>query len=342
MAKAKSNKETTPEEPQESVSRAKELIKNLNSRKGNYSQFVDMTGNNIKPVPRLSTGIYSLDTITGGGWPQGRINEIWGSSSSGKTSSCLQSVASCQNSGGVCAYLDLEHALDLSYAKHLGVNVDDLLFQQPDFGEECFESIIALTDYLKGGDLIVVDSVAALVPKTMYDSSMEQKFMGTQASMISDGLKKITSRIDNCKATLIFVNQTRQNLGVTYGSKISTPGGEALKFYSSIRVQVSSIGKIKKGEEIIGNKTKFKTVKNKTYPPFKEVETELIFGESIPRSRDLLVCAINAGIIKKSGGWISMEGSNIGHGLDKTVEVIDNDPELMSKIEEQLNGFYGF
>lgn len=337
MAKKKKEEEVV----EEGVSRTQEILQKINSSKSSISKFVDMSGKNIEKLKRISTGVLSLDLITGGGWPYGRICEIFGAEASGKSSTCLHSIASCQRHGGVCAFLDSEHGLSLDYASHLGVNVDDLLFQQPSFGEETFQTVLELTEYLRGGDLIIVDSVAALTPRAMYESDMEQKFMGTQAKMMSDGISKIHARLNNCKAVLLFTNQTRQNIGITYGNPTTTPGGAALKFYASIRAEVKSSGKLKKGDNVYGNKTKFKTVKNKTYPPFKEIETSLIFGEGIPVERDLISLGTGANIITKGGSWYSFGEIRIGQGEDNVAEFLKENDEIRQEIENLVRGFYG-
>lgn len=338
MAKKKKEEKEVVEE---SVSRTQDILQKINSSKSDISKFVDMSGKSVEKLERVSTGILSLDVITGGGWPYGRICEIFGGESVGKSSTCMQSVASCQKRGGVCAFLDSENALSLDYAAHLGVKVDDLLFQQPSFGEETFQTILELTEYLRGGDIIIVDSVAALTPRAMYESNMEQKFMGTQAKMMSEGLSKVKARLNNCKAVLLFTNQTRQNVGVTYGNPTTTPGGNALKFYASIRAEIKSVGKIKKGDNILGNKTKFKTVKNKTYPPFKEIETNLMFGDGIPLERDLICLGTSANIIQKGGAWYSFGDTRLGHGEDNVSEFLRENEEVRNELEELVKGFYG-
>jgi recombination protein RecA len=325
------------------VSRTQQILKKINATKSkDYGDFLDLQGSDLKKLARISTGIVSLDIITGGGWPCGRICEIYGANSSGKSTSCLHSIASCQAGGGVTAFIDSENALDLNYAEHLGVDVNNILFLQNDSGEEAFSAILDLTEYLKTGDLIVVDSVAALTPRVMVQSSMEDKFMGTQAKLISEGLAKVKAKVNKCGVILLFTNQTRQKIGgMGYGPQIETPGGNALKFYSSIRVQTTSIGKIKDGENVVGNKTKFTTVKNKTYPPFKDIETELIFGEGIIYSRDLLIRAVDADIVNRSGAWYKYGEASLGAGMEKALNFLSENPEAFNEIAEKVKGFYG-
>jgi recombination protein RecA len=330
-------------EPETSLSRTQDILKKLNATKNkDYGNFLDLNGSSVENLVRVSTGILSLDIITGGGWPVGRICEISGEEASGKSSTTLHSIAACQAHGGVAAFIDSENALDLNYASDLGVNVNDILFLQNDYGEEAFSAILDLTDHLTEGDLIVVDSVAALTPKIMVESAMDDKFMGTQAKMISEGLGRVKAKLNKTGVILLFTNQTRQKLGgMGYGPTKTTPGGNALKFYCSVRVEVASIGKLKKGEDVIGNKTRFKTIKNKTYPPFKEIETELIFGNGIPFPRDLILRGVDAGVVEKAGAWLKVNDVSLGAGLDNSLKALYDSPELFESLKEKVYGFYG-
>jgi recombination protein RecA len=283
-------------------------------------------------IPAIPTGSLSLDLALGiGGIPQGRIIEIFGPESSGKTTLTLHIAAECQKKGGTVAFIDAEHALDVAYAEKLGVNVNNLLVSQPDSGEQGLE----ITDMLvRSGavDLVIVDSVAALTPKAELEGEMGDSHMGLQARLMSQALRKLTGSISRSNSTVIFINQLRQKIGIVFGNPETTTGGNALKFYCSVRIDIRRIGAIKDGESVIGNKTKIKIVKNKIAPPFREVEFDIIYGEGISREGDLLDLAANEKIIEKAGAWYSFENEKIGQGRETAKAFLRDNPTLADKI----------
>lgn len=283
-------------------------------------------------VPVFSTGSLNLDRCLGiGGLPRGRVVEIFGPESSGKTTLALSTAAQAQKAGGTVAFVDAEHALDLSYAKKLGINVPDMLVSQPDTGEQALE--IAETLVRSGAvDVLVIDSVAALTPKAEIEGDMGASHMGLQARLMSQALRKLTYAISNTNTLVIFINQIRMKIGVVYGSPETTTGGNALKFYASVRLDVRRIGSLKKGDEIIGNRTVVKVVKNKMAPPFKRAEFDLIYSEGISRSGELLDMALESGHIQKSGAWFSFEGEKIGQGRESARLFIRENKDKANKI----------
>lgn len=287
-------------------------------------------------VPVISTGSIALDAALGiGGLPRGRVVEIYGPESSGKTTLTLQVIAQAQKTGGVCAFVDAEHALDPTYAQKLGVNVDDLLVSQPDTGEQALE----ITDMLvRSGavDVVVVDSVAALVPKAEIEGEMGDAHVGLQARLMSQALRKLTGNIKRTNCMVIFINQIRMKIGVSYGSPETTTGGNALKFYSSIRLDIRRVGAVKKGEEIIGNQTRIKVVKNKMAPPFKVVDVDILYGEGISRLMELIDMATVHGLIQKAGAWYSCGDIRLGQGKDNARQYFVEHPELADDIEAKL------
>lgn len=288
----------------------------------------------------ISTGALSLDLALGiGGYPRGRIVEIYGPESSGKTTLCLHAVAEAQKLGGVCAYIDAEHALDSAYAKQIGVNIDSLLLSQPDFGEQALE--IADTLVRSGAiDVIVIDSVAALVPKAEIEGEMGDAQMGAQARLMSQGLRKLTGIVSKSNAIVIFVNQIRDKIGVMFGNPETTTGGRALKFFASVRLDIRRIDSVKSGVDVVGNKVKVKVVKNKMAPPFKHVELDIFFGQGISRSGDLLDLATELDLIEKSGTWYAYGAERLGQGREIAKQFLQKNPEIMSeltiKIKEKL------
>jgi recombination protein RecA len=295
----------------------------------------------VKDVQAVSTGSASLDIALGvGGFPRGRIIEIYGPESSGKTTLALHAVAEAQKRGGIAAFVDAEHALDVTYARKLGVRTDDLLISQPDTGEQGLE--ITETLVRSGAiDVIVIDSVAALVPKAELEGEMGDAHMGVQARLMSQALRKLTGTISKSSTIVIFINQIRMKIGVMFGNPETTTGGNALKFYATQRLDIRRIGAIKDGEQVIGNRTRVKVVKNKVAPPFKEVEFDIMYGQGISREGDVLDLASNDNIIEKSGTWFSFGGERIGQGREQAKAFLREHPEILQKIEGQLFEKYG-
>jgi recombination protein RecA len=287
-------------------------------------------------VPIIPTGSISLDLALGvGGYAKGRIVEIYGPESSGKTTLTLHAIAECQRQGGVAAFIDAEHALDPSYARKLGVNVDELLVSQPDHGEQALE--IADTLVRSGAiDIIVIDSVAALVPKAEIEGEMGDSHVGLQARLMSQALRKLTGTVQKSNTTLFFINQIRMKIGVMFGSPETTTGGNALKFYASQRLDIRRIGTIKVGDKPIGNRVKVKVVKNKLAPPFQTCEFDVMFGHGISRSGDVLDLAVEANLVEKSGAWYSYGSTRLGQGRDNTKQFLDENPTVLAEIEAKL------
>jgi len=288
---------------------------------------------NVLPVNVISTGSISLDAALGvGGIPRGRVTEVFGPESSGKTTLALQVIAQAHAAGGSAAFIDAEHALDPGYARQLGVNVDDLLVSQPDYGEQALEITNALISS-NVIDVVVVDSVAALVPKAELEGEMGDSFMGLHARLMSQALRKLTAALSRANACLIFINQIREKIGVVFGNPETTTGGRALKFYSSVRLDVRRIGALKDGDRIIGNRTKIKVVKNKVAAPFREVEVDILYGQGISREGDLLDVAAEQGIVEKSGSWFSFEGERMGQGRDNARAYLKEHAEVRDKLD---------
>ncbi|HET8933951.1 MAG TPA: recombinase RecA [Polyangiales bacterium] len=283
-----------------------------------------------------SSGAISLDLALGvGGFPKGRIIEIYGPESSGKTTLTLHAIAECQKAGGVAAFIDAEHALDVGYARKLGVNIEELLVAQPDYGEQALE--IADTLVRSGAvDFIVVDSVAALVPKAEIEGEMGDSHVGLQARLMSQALRKLTGNVHRSNVTLFFINQIRMKIGVMFGSPETTTGGNALKFYSSMRLDIRRVGAIKVGDQSVGNRTRVKVVKNKLAPPFTECEFDVLYGEGISKSGDLLDLAVNDGILEKSGAWFSYGGERVGQGRENARNYLQEHPKLLAEIETRV------
>lgn len=292
-------------------------------------------------VETISTGSLSLDIALGlGGIPKGRIIEIYGPESSGKTTVTLHMIAEVQKRGGIAGFIDAEHALDPVYAKNIGVDVDNLYISQPDNGEQALE--ITETMVRSGAiDIVVVDSVAALVPKAEIDGDMGDSHVGLQARLMSQALRKLTAVISKSNCTVIFINQLREKVGVMFGSPETTTGGRALKFYSSVRLDVRRIEALKQSGETIGNRTRVKVVKNKIAPPFKEAEFDIIFGEGISTVGDILDLAADAGIVNKSGAWYAYEGNKIGQGRENTKQYLKEHTEMLQEIEQKVRAHYG-
>ncbi len=290
----------------------------------------------VMEVASISTGSIGLDIALGiGGVPQGRIVEVYGPESSGKTTLALHVVAESQKTGGTCAFIDAEHALDPVYARKLGVNVDDLLISQPDAGEQALE--IADTLVRSGAiNVLVVDSVAALVPRAELEGEMGDAHVGLQARLMSQALRKLTASVARSNTLIIFINQIRMKIGVMFGSPETTTGGNALKFYASVRLDIRRIGAIKDRDEVVGNQTRVKVVKNKVAPPFKQVEFDIMYGEGISKMGELLDLGVTAGIVEKSGAWFSFESERLGQGRENSKTFLRENPEIAKKIEKMI------
>ncbi|MGB5964173.1 MAG: recombinase RecA [Sulfurimonadaceae bacterium] len=296
----------------------------------------------IEPIAAISTGSLGLDLALGiGGVPQGRVIEIYGPESSGKTTLSLQITAECQKTGGVCAFIDAEHALDVKYAKNLGVDVENLLVSQPDYGEQALDIVETIA---RSGavDLIVIDSVAALTPKVELEGEMTDQQVGVQARLMSKALRKLTGVLHKMNCTVIFINQIRMKIGMMgYGSPETTTGGNALKFYASVRIDIRRIATLKQAEAPIGNRTKAKVVKNKVAPPFKQAEFDIMFGEGISKEGELCDYGVKLDIIDKSGAWFSYGDQKLGQGREKVKEAFKEDPKLAAEIEEKIKQAMG-
>ena len=293
-------------------------------------------GGIIRDIEVVSTGSIGLDVALGvGGLPRGRVVEIYGPESSGKTTLTLQVIAEAQKLGGTAAFVDAEHALDPAYAEKLGVNVDELLVSQPDTGEQALE----ITDMLvrsSAVDIVVIDSVAALTPKAEIEGEMGDSHMGLQARLMSQALRKLTANIQRSNTMVVFINQIRMKIGVMFGSPETTTGGNALKFYSSVRLDIRRIGAIKKGDEVIGNQTRVKVVKNKVSPPFKQAEFEILYGQGISRFGEIIDIGVQQGIVDKAGSWYSYGDDRIGQGKENVREFLKGNPEMAAEIEEKI------
>jgi recombination protein RecA len=295
----------------------------------------------VKDVAAVSTGAVSLDIALGvGGFPRGRIIEIYGPESSGKTTLALHAIAEAQKAGGICAFVDAEHAVDIGYARKLGVRTDDLLISQPDTGEQALEIVETL---VRSGaiDVLVIDSVAALVPRAELEGEMGDAHMGVQARLMSQALRKLTGTISKSQTIVIFINQIRMKIGVMFGNPETTTGGNALKFYATLRLDIRRIGAIKDGDNVIGNRTRVKVVKNKVAPPFKEVEFDIMYGQGISREGDLLDLAAQENVVEKSGTWFSFDGERIGQGREQAKGFLREHPALLQKIEGLLLQKFG-
>jgi len=290
----------------------------------------------LEKIPSIPTGSLGLDIALGiGGLPKGRICEIYGPESSGKTTLTLEVIAQCQKLGGTAAFIDAEHALDPIYAEKLGVNVDELLVSQPDTGEQALE--VADIMVASGGiDILVIDSVAALVPKAEIEGEMGDHHIGLQARLMSQALRKITGNVQRSNTLVIFINQIRHKIGVMFGSPETTAGGNALKFYASVRMDIRRIGTVKDGDEVVGNETRVKVVKNKVSPPFKQAEFQIIYNKGINRLGEIVDRGVDLDIIEKAGAWYSYNGEKIGQGKSNSIEFLEENPKLQSTIEKQV------
>ncbi|MDQ2901164.1 MAG: recombinase RecA [Acidobacteriota bacterium] len=295
----------------------------------------------IVPIAVISTGSIALDSALGtGGFPRGRINEIYGPESSGKTTIALQVIAEAQKKGGMAAFIDVEHALDPIYARKLGVDVDNLLVSQPDYGEQALEIAGAL---IASGsiDVLVVDSVAALVPKAELDGEMGDSHMGLQARLMSQALRKLTGMVSKSKTCLIFINQIREKIGVMFGNPETTTGGRALKFYSSVRVDIRRVAAIKDGDVVVGNRTKVKVVKNKLAAPFREAEFDIVYGEGISKEGDLIDMGVAQNLVEKSGSWFSYKTDRIGQGRENAKQFLKDNPDIRTQLDAEVRKVMG-
>ena len=290
----------------------------------------------IAPVAAIPTGAISVDYALGvGGMPRGRVVEVFGPESSGKTTLALQVIAQAQKLGGMAAFVDAEHALDASYAKKLGVDLDALLVSQPDNGEQALE-IVEVLVRSNGVDVVVVDSVAALVPRAEIEGEMGEAQVGLQARLMSQALRKLTGAVSKSKTCLIFINQLREKIGVMFGNPETTTGGRALKFYASVRIDIRRIGAIKDGDQVVGGRTRVKVVKNKVAPPFREAEFDIMYGEGISKEGDLLDLSVERKIVEKSGTWFSYNGERLGQGRENAKQFLRDNPEIFRAIDERL------
>jgi recombination protein RecA len=301
--------------------------------KGAIMKMGERTGMEVEAVP---TGALSLDLALGvGGLPRGRVTEIYGPESSGKSTLAMHVVAEAQRNGGVCAYIDAEHAMDPVYARAIGVDVDQLLISQPDTGEQALE----IADMLcRSGaiDVLVIDSVAALTPRAEIEGEMGDSHVGLQARLMSQALRKLTGNLSKTRTIAIFINQLREKIGVMFGSPETTPGGRALKFYSSVRLDIRRIESLKDGAEVVGNRTRVKVVKNKVSPPFRQAEFDIMYGQGISREGSLIDMAVDFGIVKKSGAWFTYEGEQLGQGREKAKEFLRQNPEVTMEISDRV------
>ena len=301
--------------------------------KGSVMKLGEFKAMNVEAIP---TGALSLDIALGiGGIPKGRIIEVYGPESSGKTTLALHMIAEAQKLGGEAAFIDAEHALDPVYAKHLGVDIDNLIVSQPDTGEQALEIAEAL---VRSGaiDIIVVDSVAALVPKAEIDGDMGDAHVGLQARLMSQALRKLAGVINKSNSVIVFINQLREKVGVMFGNPETTPGGRALKFYASVRMDIRKIENIKQDGDVVGNRVRVKVVKNKVAPPFREAEFDIVYGKGISKSGNILDLGINLGLVEKSGSWFGYNGTRIGQGRENAKKYLEDNPEIMKEIEEKI------
>ena len=332
MAKAKTTKTMEPKESStDGKSKALGLALDTIEKqfgKGSIMKLGEAYSTNVETT---STGSLSLDMALGGGIPKGRVIEVFGPESSGKTTLTLHAIAEVQRNGGTAAFIDAEHALDPAYAKRIGVDIENLLLSQPDNGEQALEIVETLVRS-NAVDLIIVDSVAALVPRAEIEGDMGDSHMGLQARLMSQALRKLTGVISRSKVTVIFINQIRMKIGVMFGNPETTTGGNALKFYASVRIDIRRIGQIKQGDEIIGNRTRVKIVKNKIAPPFRQAEFDIMYNQGISKSGDILDLAAECDVVEKAGAWYSYKGEKIGQGREASKKYLSDNPKVMDEI----------
>lgn len=339
MAEAKSTKKAKPAKDStasEGKSKALNLAMETIEKqfgKGSIMKLGEAYSTNVETIP---TGSLSLDLALGGGIPKGRIIEIFGPESSGKTTVTLHAISEVQKRGGMAAFIDAEHALDPAYAKRIGVDTENLLLSQPDNGEQALEIVETLVRS-NAVDLIVVDSVAALVPRAEIEGEMGDSHMGLQARLMSQALRKLTGIISRSKVTVVFINQIRMKIGVMFGNPETTTGGNALKFYSSVRIDIRRIGQIKQGDEIIGNRTRIKVVKNKIAPPFRQAEFDIMYNQGISKSGDVIDLAVEHNIVEKSGAWYAYNGEKIGQGRESAKQYLDENPKVLEELSKKIS-----
>jgi len=327
----------TPEEKKKTIDTAMLQIQ----KQFGKGSIMRMGSEKVEVVPVISTGTLSLDIATGvGGIPRGRVIEIFGPESSGKTTLALHTIAEAQKVGGTAAFIDAEHALDVQYAARLGVNIDELLISQPDYGEQALE-IAEILCRSGAVDLIVVDSVAALVPKAEIEGNIGDSHVGLQARLMSQAMRKLAGVLNRTNTAIIFINQLRMKIGVMYGNPETTTGGNALKFYASMRFDIRKISALKDGTDVVGTRTRIKIVKNKLAPPFKEVELDIVYGEGISKIGDLMDMAVPQDIIEKSGAWYSYNGERIGQGRENVKAFLKEHPEIMAEIDKKVRLGFG-
>ena len=334
-AKATKAIEETKDSPATGKAKALGLALETIEKQFGKGAIMKMGENHGTAVETTPTGALSLDIALGGGIPRGRVIEIYGPESSGKTTLTLHAIAQVQRRGGTAAFIDAEHALDPAYAKRIGVDVENLLLSQPDNGEQALEIVETLVRS-NAVDLIVVDSVAALVPRAEIEGEMGDSHMGLQARLMSQALRKLTSVISRSKSSVIFINQIRMKIGVMFGNPETTTGGNALKFYSSVRMDIRRIGQIKQGDNVIGNRTRVKVVKNKIAPPFREAEFDIMYNEGISVSGDILDMAAARDIVEKSGAWYALDGTKIGQGREATKKYLDDNPKILEDLAKKV------
>lgn len=336
MAKQKASKEMGKRgEDQAGRDKALSLAVDQIEKQFGKGSIMSLTDENKVDVETISTGSVSLDIALGGGIPRGRIVEIYGPESSGKTTLTLHAVAEVQKAGGTAAFVDAEHALDPAYAKRLGVDVEKLLVSQPDSGEQALEIVETLVRS-NAVDIVVVDSVAALVPQAEIEGDMGDSHMGLQARLMSQALRKLTSIISRSKCTVVFINQLRMKIGVMFGNPETTTGGNALKFYSSVRMDIRRTSQIKTGEEIIGNRVRVKVVKNKVAPPFRQAEFDIMYNQGISREGDLLDLATEKGLVEKAGAWFAYNGENIAQGREAAKQYLRDNPKILVELDKKV------
>jgi len=331
-----------PKQPESGTDRIVEILKRMEERKMR-DELMWMKGDGVvSDITASSSGILSLDIALGiGGYPHGRIVEVFGAESCGKTTTTLHAISAIQKRGGVAAFVDAEHALDTSYAENLGVDVQNLLINQPDSGERALEVVLMLSQELTKGDIIVVDSVAALTPQAELDGEMGDAHMGLQARMMSQAMRKLTGAVSRSGVIVFFTNQTRVKIGVTYGDPTETTGGKALKFYASVRLDIRKKAQLKEGDNVLGNVTQIKVVKNKCAPPYRNAETEIRYGEGVPRSLDVLLLGMSSGVVEKSGVWLTFGGNSLGQGKDKSWQYLKDNLEVLDKLEQAVREKFG-